>query len=102
RRASGTSVAALDLSITGCSRNHSHRRKEEGLMRTHRHKVLPRVEALEDRWVPACTVTVSPTGGMTITGDAGDNQIAVFDNGSAGNGNVSVVCDGVTHTFPTQ
>ncbi len=71
-------------------------------MSVHRKNFHPHVEALEGRWVPATTVTVSPTGGMTVTGDAGNNQIAVFDNGSAGNGNITVVADGVTHAFPNQ
>lgn len=58
-------------------------------------RMIPRVEQLEDRCVPACTVT--PTGAapnvlLTINGDAGLNAIQISDNGA---GNITVTCDGV-------
>jgi hypothetical protein len=53
------------------------------------------VEQLEDRCVPACTVTptgVAPNVVLTILGDNANNSIQISDDG---NGNITVTCDGV-------
>lgn len=53
------------------------------------------VEQLEDRCVPACTITptgVAPNITLTITGDDFNNSIQISDNGA---GAITVACDGV-------
>jgi hypothetical protein len=73
----------------------------------------PRVESLEDRRVPSCTVTFTG-GNLTITGDNSRNTVVINDNGAntptftsgattADTGTtlaVSVTCNGVTQNFP--
>lgn len=49
----------------------------------------PRLEGLEDRWCPSCTV-VQDGGTLLITGDHNDNYISVSQNGE----HVAVSCDG--------
>lgn len=54
-----------------------------------------RVEQLEDRCVPACTITqagVAPNIALTINGDDHVNNIQISDDG---NGNITLACDGV-------
>jgi hypothetical protein len=58
----------------------------------------PRLEALEDRRLLACTVSVSASGTLSVTGDNGPNAVQIVDNGSDLPGNVTVTCDGVTTT----
>src|SRR5262245_22593023 len=56
-----------------------------------------RLEALESRWCPACTVTVSGHT-LRIIGDAANNNVAIVDNGAAG---IVVTCDGTAHPAAT-
>src|SRR5262245_54345027 len=42
-----------------------------------------RLEALESRWCPSCTVTVTGHT-LRIIGDAANNTVAIVDNGAAG------------------
>src|SRR5262249_19523330 len=66
-----------------------------------RRRTAVRVEALEDRCVPACQVTVSGNT-LTIIGDDGPNVISLVDNGGAGPGNVVGVCDGTATPLPAS
>jgi hypothetical protein len=50
----------------------------------------PRLEALEDRWCPSCTLGLR-NGVLSIVGDRASNAVAVQDQGTAG---VFVFCDG--------
>jgi hypothetical protein len=53
------------------------------------------VEQLEDRCVPACTITqtgVAPNVVLTITGDDAANNVQISDDGA---GNITLACDGV-------
>lgn len=62
--------------------------------------VRPRVENLEDRSLPACSVV--PSGAvLTITGDNGPNNVRIVDNATAGPGNVTVICDGIATPLNT-
>jgi hypothetical protein len=56
-----------------------------------------RVEQLEDRRCLSCTVTVSGNT-LRITGDGGNNNVAIVDNGAAG---IVVTCDGVASPAAT-
>jgi hypothetical protein len=58
--------------------------------RQRRRSFLPRLEPLEGRCVPACTVTPSGTS-LTITGDNNANTLIIDDNGA---GVITVTCDG--------
>src|SRR5262245_12927508 len=60
----------------------------------------PRLEALEDRQLLACTLSVGSDGTLSITGDDAANDIEVRDTGSTGPGNITVVCDGTATTRP--
>src|SRR5262245_19808275 len=54
-----------------------------------------RVEQLEDRCVPACTITqtgAAPNVVLTITGDDAANNVQISDDGA---GNITLACDGV-------
>jgi hypothetical protein len=54
-----------------------------------------RVEQLEDRCVPACTIMqtgVAPNIILTITGDDTNNNVQISDDGA---GNITLACDGV-------
>lgn len=70
-------------------------------MPTHFRRFVPRLEALDDRCVPA--VMVVPTGTLlTITGDTGANTIVISDTGTPGSvsetgelvGGLTVAVDG--------
>jgi len=62
-------------------------------MRTHpSNRFIPRLEALENRWCPACTVSVSGST-MWIIGDNGANTATVTHDGA---GNVAATCDTAT------
>jgi hypothetical protein len=68
------------------------------LRRTHRssdRRAMPTVETLEDRRVPATTVTFG-AGTLTILGDGTSNVITISDAGNGSVGSVSVSADGVT------
>jgi len=54
---------------------------------------VPRLEGLEDRYVPSCTLSVSGST-LTITGDGAANTVRIDDNGNAVS-TLSVSCDGV-------
>src|SRR5262249_34164304 len=61
--------------------------------RTHgptRRSAVLRLEGLERRWCPSCTVTVTGTL-LSIIGGAGNNNLAVVDNGAGG---IFDTCDG--------
>jgi hypothetical protein len=61
----------------------------------HRRRLVLGLEQLEDRCVPACTITqtgVAPDIALTITGDNLVNNIQITDDGA---GNISLTCDGV-------
>jgi hypothetical protein len=58
--------------------------------RQRRRSFLPRLEPLEGRCVPACTITPSGTT-LTITGDNNANTVIIDDNGA---GAITVTCDG--------
>jgi hypothetical protein len=64
------------------------------LSRSRRGRVVPQVEALEDRQALSCTVGVS-NGVMTITGDGGANSVQINQTFL---GQVKVKADGVTTT----
>jgi len=55
----------------------------------------PQLEVLEDRRVPACTVTFGATT-LTITGDGAGNILTINDLGTGAAGSITVNCDGVT------
>jgi hypothetical protein len=57
----------------------------------------PRLEALEERWVPTCTISEN-AGVLLIIGDDTANQIAINDNGGGAAGNVAVACDNTVLT----
>jgi hypothetical protein len=59
----------------------------------------PRLEVLEARHLPACTVLFSPTA-VTITGDNRANAVTISDAGTGAVGSLSVTCDGVTTSNP--
>jgi hypothetical protein len=73
-----------------------------------RRSCRPGVEALEDREVPACTVTVAPDAPgvpgvpvvLTVTGDDGDNSVLITLERSTGI--LSVVCDGAVTPVPLE
>jgi len=50
---------------------------------------IPRLESLENRWCPSCTVSVNG-GVMRIIGDSGANAVTVTHDGA---GNVTATCD---------
>src|SRR5262245_55098164 len=56
-----------------------------------------RLEDLECRWCPSCTVPVTGNT-LRIIGDAGDNNLVITDNGAAG---IVVTCDGVASPAAT-
>jgi hypothetical protein len=58
-------------------------------------RATPRLEALEDRCVPATSV-VFGAGTLSIHGDGAANVITINDAGSGAIGSVSVTADGVT------
>lgn len=58
-------------------------------------RATPRLEALEDRCVPAISV-VFGAGTLSILGDGAANVITINDAGSGAIGSVSVTADGVT------
>jgi hypothetical protein len=60
-------------------------------------RVRLRLETLECRWVPSCTI-VEDAGVLTITGTAKANEIDIEDNGTDEAGNVVVTCDGEEYT----
>jgi hypothetical protein len=63
-------------------------------------RFLPRLEALEDRSLLSCTVSVN-SGILTITGDSGPNKVTITDKGTGAPGNIMVVCDSVpTNVMP--
>lgn len=72
-------------------------------MRTHPHRchrdtkrrAIPALEMLEDRCVPATSVTFG-AGTLSIAGDGTANIITINDAGSGAIGSVSVTADGVT------
>jgi hypothetical protein len=55
----------------------------------------PQLETLEQRWCPACDVRLAGSA-LFITGDAGDNNIAIFDNGADA---LEVFCDDDAYLF---
>jgi len=57
-------------------------------------RYIPRLEGLENRWCPSCTVTVNG-GVMRITGDGGANTVTVTHDGA---GNVTATCDTASGT----
>jgi hypothetical protein len=65
--------------------------------RGRRRSVMPNLEPLEGRCLPACTVT--PTAlAVTVLGDAGANTVVIDDDGA---GAITVTCDGAVHgPFP--
>src|SRR5262245_44409965 len=56
-----------------------------------------RLEELERRWCPSCTVTVTGST-LRVIGDAGNNNVGIVDNGAAG---IVVTCDGVASAAAT-
>ena len=65
-------------------------------MRSHArpNRFTPRLEALEDRWCPACTINVVGHT-MLILGDGAANAVNVTHNGA---GNVTATCDSASAT----
>src|SRR5688572_12421460 len=62
---------------------------------SHGRRSALRVEQLEDRCVPACTITqtgTAPNVVLTITGDNTNNNVQISDDGA---GNITLACDGV-------
>src|SRR5262249_61574194 len=80
--------------FSGCDRMSRHGSRPR---RPSNRGAVLRLEELESRWCPSCTVTVN---GNTprIIGDAANNNVAIVDNGAAG---IVVTCDGVTHPAAT-
>jgi hypothetical protein len=64
------------------------RRKQRSICR-------PRLEVLDNRWCPTCDVQFV-AGTLYITGDAGNNEVMISDNGP---GDLQVVCDGTPAHF---
>jgi hypothetical protein len=58
---------------------------------------IPRLECLDDRALPAATITQGGAA-LFIKGDAQANSIQITDNGTNAAGNVTVVADGQTFT----
>lgn len=65
-----------------------------------RNRYRPRIEALEDRSVPAVTHSVIGTT-LTLRGDAGRNVIVINDNGANQGANLTVTADGAPIVVPT-
>jgi hypothetical protein len=63
--------------------------------RRQRDRVVPTLEALEDRSLLSCTVFQN-AGILTIAGDNLTNAVKVSDNGTYGFGAIKVQCDGMT------
>jgi hypothetical protein len=61
-----------------------------------RGRFSPRVEALEERCVPATFTFDGPTATLTVTGTAGKDAIVVTDNGTNNAGAVTLAANGVT------
>src|SRR5439155_5727441 len=58
----------------------------------------PRVEALEDRWCPSCTITTDFTGhALSITGDGATNEVTIIENPITND--LELTCDGSTTHF---
>ena len=55
---------------------------------------VPRLEPLEDRCVPAATVTASADGTLLIHGGPENDRVRIFDNGTANVDNVVVTVNG--------
>jgi hypothetical protein len=58
-------------------------------------RTMPTLETLEDRTVPASTVSFG-AGTLSIVGDNTSNVVTINDAGTGGIGSVSVTADGVT------
>jgi hypothetical protein len=56
----------------------------------------PRLEALEERCVPTCTVSEN-AGVLLIIGDNNANTIVINDNGGGTAGNLNVACDNTVY-----
>jgi hypothetical protein len=56
----------------------------------------PRLEALESRWCPTCTVRVIGDS-LLILGDGRPNTVEIHDHGTRG---IDLVCDGRAQTVP--
>src|SRR5262245_25008345 len=66
-----------------------------------RRTIRPQIEALEDRWCPAVTVTTINNGAtLVITGDGANNAVTIRDN--AEDDLLQVVTGGVTRNFDTS
>jgi hypothetical protein len=65
------------------------------LSRPKRARVVPTLEALEERSLLACSV-VQSAGILTITGDNLSNSVKISDNGTYGFGAVKVQCGAMT------
>lgn len=55
-------------------------------------RFVPRLEALEARCLPRCSVTEF-SGMLTVVGDRANNSIEIEDDGSGNPGNVTVICE---------
>ena len=70
---------------------HPHRAR-----RSVRNRFLPRLEALEDRWVPSTVAFDGATATLTVTGTAGKDAIVITDDGTNNAGAVTVTGNGAT------
>ena len=70
---------------------HPHRARSSA-----RNRFLPRLEALEDRWVPSTFTFDGPTATLTVTGTAGKDAIVITDDGTNNAGAVTVTSNGAT------
>jgi hypothetical protein len=63
---------------------------------------VPRLEALEDRCLLACSVTTEVISStyhiLHIVGDGGNNSVVILDNDTSKGGSVTVICNGVPTT----
>jgi hypothetical protein len=63
---------------------------------TTRNRILPRLEALEDRWVPSTVNFDGVTATLTVTGSAGKDTVVITDDGTNNAGAVKVTVNGAT------
>src|SRR5262245_51969095 len=59
----------------------------------------PRIEVLEDRCLLACNIGPNAGSVITVKGDEKANTVVITDNGTDGNGNITIQCGSLSRTF---